>query len=168
MFSQNEKVAGLLLLVGGILYLWLDSIGVHYSNFDLVNVGLVLLGVLMIAGAYFIQVAFKSMLFTILIVLAAIGTLVIGVVPYGGPSSLYYPFAYLGYVFFALSAIMSYKFEKSPLKYVSIILGVLSLLGLVLWVSGVEISSGITVSPTVIDYLILPWLITFGAYIAHE
>jgi hypothetical protein len=166
MFSHNEKYAGLLLVVGGIIYLWSDSVGVHYDSTVLINVGVALLGVLMLAGAYFLQIAFKSTLFTILVVLAAIGTIGVGVIPFGGTA--YYAFAYLGYVFFGLSAIMSYKFVKSPLNYISILLGVLSLLGLLLWVSGVDLGSGVKASPIVIDYLILPWLVAFGANIIRE
>ncbi len=165
MFSQNEKYAGLLLVVGGIIYLWSDSVGVHYDSTALVEVGLVLLGVLMLVGAYFLHTAFKSTLFTILVILAGIGTIGVGVLPFG--DATYYAFAYLGYAFFGLSAIMSYKFAKSPLNYIFILLGVLSLLGLLLWVSGVDLG-GVRVSPIVIDYLILPWLVAFGANIIRE
>lgn len=165
MFSQNEKYAGLLLVVGGIIYLWSESVGVHYGSTVLVNAGVALLGVLMLVGAYFLQIAFKSTLFTILVVLAGIGTIGVGVLPFGDMT--YYAFAYLGYAFFGLSALMSYKFVKSPLNYIFILLGVLSLLGLLLWVSGVDLG-GVRASPVVIDYLILPWLVAFGANIIQE
>jgi len=166
MFTKNEKVAGLLFIVGGIVYLWSDGVGVHYGSTNLVNLGLVLLGVLMIAGAYFMQVAYKSVPLTVFVVLAAIGSIAIAFLPFGGTA--YYAFADLGYVFFGLSAIMSYKIAKSPLNYLFIILGVLTLLGLLLWVSGIDFGSGVKASPTVIDYIALPWLITFGASIVRE
>ena len=166
MFSQNEKLAGLFFVVGGIVYLWANGAGVHYGSAMLTEIGLVLLGVLMLAGAYFTQVAFKSTLLTIFLVLAAVGSIGVAAAPMGG--SVYYALAYLGYASFGISAILSYKYTKSPFNYLFLVLGVLSLIGLLLWVANVNFGSGMTASPTIVDFLALPWLVAFGANIARE
>jgi hypothetical membrane protein len=120
---------------------------------------------LMIVGAVFFQLARKSTVFTILLALAGIGTIGVGVFSVG--SNVYYAFAYLGYLFFAFAAIVSYKYERSPLSIISLLLGILSLIMFGLWVSGVSIG-GMVISPSSVDNLILPWLIGFGAHIIGE
>jgi uncharacterized membrane protein len=158
----NKTIAGSLLLVGGVAYIFGFGVGSHYSNLQVENASIVVLGLLMVASAYFVQKGFKSAIFSILIALAGIGTIGIGVATFN--MDVYLLFAYIGYTFFGLSAIMAYKFVKSPFSYLSVLLGALSLILLGLWVSGIDIG-GATVSPGLIDNVIMPWLIGFGAYI---
>ena len=162
----NKTIAGSFLFVGGVLYIFGANIGGKYGNDMIVNLSVVLLGLLMIASTYFIQRAFKSTLFSILIAIAGVGTVGVGLFPWG--SEIYYVLAGIGYVFFGLSAIMSYKFEKSPLSYLSILLGVLAFIALVLWAFGIDLGSGVKVTPLAVDNLILPWLIGFGAHIIGD
>jgi hypothetical membrane protein len=117
----------------------------------------------MIAGTYYVNQVYKSTLFSALILIAGIGTAGVGLLPQD--SDIYFVFAYIGYVAFALGAIFSYKYQNKPLNYISIILGILSLVALILWISGVEISSGVTVSPIIADFPVLLWLIGFSAHI---
>jgi hypothetical protein len=162
MTFANKTVAGTLLFVGGVIYVFGVGIGIHYSNTTVLNASEVLVGLLIIAGAIFIQKALKSMPFTILLILAGIGAFYI-LLPLN--SNEYYALAYMGYIFFGLAAIMSYKFEKSPLSYISVLLGILALIMFALWVSGINLGSGVKIAPSVVDDLIVPWLLGFGAHI---
>lgn len=158
----NKTIAGTLLFVGGVISVFGVGIGEHYSNNTVLNASIVLTGLLIIAGAIFIQKALKSMPFTIMLILGGIGAFYI-LLPLN--SNEYYALAYIGYIFLGLAAIMSYKFEKSPLSYISVLLGILALIMFALWVSGINLGSGVKISPSAVDNLILPWLLGFGAHI---
>jgi len=163
---KNKTIAGTLLFLGGILYVLGTVIGDKYGNTMVYNAAVLLLGILMIAGAYFTQLTFKSGIFTILLILAGIGTAGVGLLE--KDSTIYFAFAVIGYVAFALSAIFSYKYEKSPLGHFSVVLGLFTLIALVLWFSGMELSPGITITPIIADFPVLLWLIGFGAHILGE
>ncbi len=158
----NKTIAGSLLFIGGITYIFGFGAGSHYSNIQVENASIVVLGVLMVISGYFLQKGFKSVIFSIMIALAGIGTIGIGVATWN--MDVYFIFAALGYIFFGLSAVMTYKFAKSPFSYLSMILGVLALVLLGLWASGVDLV-GATISPGLIDNVIMPWLVAFGAHI---
>lgn len=159
----NKTLSGSILFVGAIIYILGTIAGEKFANVTLYNASVVLLGVLMLISVYFIQNAFKSIIFSASLALAGIGTIGIGLLTYA--STEYYAFAGLGYVFFALSAIMSYKYEKAPLSYLSIILGAAALVTLGLWVGNVDLGSGMKVTPIIIDMIVLLWLSGFGAHI---
>ena len=168
---QNKTISGSILFIGSIIYLLGTVLGEKFSivtfyNITLYNASTALLGVLMLIGVYFIYSAFKSPIFSGLIAVAGIGTVGVGLLTYA--STEYYIFAGLGYIFFGLSAIMSYRFEKAPLSFLSIILGVAALIAFGLWVGKVDLGSGMTVTPIVIDTLILLWLAGFSAHIIGD
>ena len=165
MIFANKTVAGTMLFVGGVIYVFGVGIAEHYSNTTVLNTSVILSGLLIIAGAIFIQRALKSMPFTILLILAGISAFYI-LLP--GGSNEYNALAYIGYIFAGLAAIMSYKFVKSPMSYISVLLGILALIMFGLWVSGVDLGSGVKISSSAIDNLILPWLIGFGAYMIGD
>jgi hypothetical protein len=162
----NKTISGSLLFIGSVVYLLGTVVGEKFGNTIVFNAAVVLLGLLMLVSVYFIQRAFKSTLFSAILALAGIGTIGVGLLTFG--STEYYVFADIGYIFFALSAIMSYKYEKAPLSYLSVILGVGSLLAFLLWVASVDLGSGMKVTPIIIDTLILLWLTGFGAHIINK
>ena len=162
----NKTLSGSILFVGAVVYILGTVAGEKFGNVTLYNASVVLLGLLMLLSVYFIQKAFKSIIFSALIALAGIGTIGVGLLTYA--STEYYVLAGIGYIFFALSAIMSYKYEKAPLTYLSIILGVIALLSLGLWAGNIELGPGIKITPIIIDMAMLLWLSGFGAHIIGE
>ena len=166
MSNGNKTLSGIILFVGSIIYILGTILGDKYGNITLYNASIVLLGILMLISAYFIQKAFKSVIFSLSLVLAAIGTIGVGLLTFA--STEYYALAGLGYVFFAISAVLSYKYVKAPLNYISVILGVVALLALGLWAGNIDLGSGIMVTPITIDMLELLWLAGFGAHIIGE
>lgn len=166
MTSGNKTIAGTILFVAGVLYLFGTDIGTHFSNTNLFNSSVIVLGLLVIVSAFFIQMAYKSVIFTILLVVTGITAVVYILFPVN--SNTYLAFAYTGYIFAGLAAIASYKFEKSPLSYISILLGILIIITFALWAAKVDLSSGIQMPPSAIDDLIMPWLIGFGAHIIQD
>ena len=166
MDSKNKTLSGSILFVGSIVYLLGTVTGEKFGNMSLYNTSIVLLGIIVLISIYFIQNAFKSPIFSGLLAVAGIGTIGVGLLNYA--STEYYVFAGLGYVFFGLSAIMSYRYEKAPLSYLSIILGAAAFIALGLWAGKVDLGSGMTVTPIIIDTLILLWLAGFSANIIGE
>jgi len=145
---DNKRIAGLLIFVGAVQFVLAVIISeAIYSGYcvgqqamsDLGNwslagnsaaifdVSAILLGLFVIAGAYFIQRGFKNRRFTSLLVMTGVGNVVVGVVAENIFLPVHSVFALVIFVFWAASAIMSYRFEKAPLSYVSVIVGAVTL-----------------------------------------
>ena len=160
---ENKKIAGSILFLGAVIYIMGTVIGDKYGEALIYNSSVLLLGLFMIIGAYYIQQTFKTGIFSILLIIAGLGTAALGLLEQD--STVYFAFATIGYIAFALSAVFSYKFEKTPFNYFSVILGISTLIAFALWVSGIELSAGVTITPIIADFPVLLWLLGFGAYI---
>jgi hypothetical membrane protein len=186
----NKKVAGLLFFVGVVQFVLAIviseavysgySVGQYVSDLGdwnlagnyaaIFNASIILSGMLIIAGAYFIQRGFKNRLFTSLLFIYGIGGVGVGLFAENISLPVHSVFALVAMVSGASSAIMSYKFVKSPLSYVSVILGAVSLLALVLFMLG-QGSSGFYLGLALggmerfIIYPVLLWMLGFGAYL---
>jgi len=146
-----------------------SSAGNYAAIFD---VSVLLLGLTVIAGAYFIQRIFRNKLFTALLSVSGAGVVAMALVA-NFSLQLHSIFAMVTFVALAVSAFMSYKFEKSPLSYVSVVLGVVMLSALVLFVLG-QVNSGFYLGISIggmerfIIYPALLWLLGFGAYLIGD
>jgi len=175
------RVAGFLIFVGGVqcvlaiilaeaLYPgysssknWISDLGVGPSA-TVFNSTMILLGVLGIAGAYFVQQAFHSRIFPFLMTLASIGAIGVGVFPENVPP-LHSISSSITFLFAALSALSSYKLQKPPLSHISVILGAFALLALILTFTGTYLGLGKGGMERMIAYPELLWLISFGSYL---
>jgi hypothetical membrane protein len=80
------------------------------------------------------------------------------------------------WVFAAPTAILSYRFQRKPLSYISVILGLVSLIAVILFLSEVYITTpfdfylgiGRGGMQRMIQYPILLWLLGFGAYLIGD
>jgi hypothetical membrane protein len=186
---NNKRTAGLVIFVGAVQFVLAIiiseavysgySVGQQYmsdlgnwslaGNFAAIwNVSAILLGLFVIAGAYFIQRGFKNRLFTSLLVITGVGVVGMGVVAEDISDPVHSIFALFAFVFMAAAAIMSYKFVKSPLSYVSVILGAVSLLALVFYFSGFYLGLGLGGMQRLIIYPSLLWNLGFGAYLIGD
>ena len=135
------------------------------------NASAILWGISLIAGAYFIQRVFKNRLFTSLLVITGVGSVSAGVITINISFSVHGILGLIAFVSAAASAIMSYKFVKSPLSYVSVILGSVALLATVLFFLGQGSSDfylGLGGMERFIVYPVLLWMLGFGAYLIGE
>jgi len=178
---DNRKVAGSLLFVGGVICFlgiiiaealypgystsenYISDLGVGPSSL-IFNSSVFLLGVLVLFGAYFIQRAFDFKLFSVLAAIAGIGMIGVGLFTEDA-GVIHGIFSLVIFLFAGLSAITSYKLEKSPLSYLSIVLGVMSLLALVVFASGIYLGLGKGGMERMIVYPALLWAVGFGAHI---
>ena len=191
---NDKKTAGLLLFVGDVQFVLAviisEAIYSGYSvgqqamsdlgNWNLAgnsaaifDVTVILLGMFVIVSAYFIQRIFKNRLFTSFAVLIGVGCVGVGMVAENIHLSLHSVFALIVFVFDVAAAIMSYKFVKSPLSYVSVILGAVSILALILFILGggnlgFYLGIGLGGMERFIIYPLLLWELGFGAYLIGD
>ncbi len=178
---KYRKIAGLLLCVGGVqcvlgiiiaeaLYPgystsenWISDLGVGPSAL-IFNSSVFLLGVLGIAGAYFIQRAFNPSVFSVLLAIASIGAIGVGLFTEDVPM-LHSIFSAIIFLFAGLSALVSYKLQKPPLSYLSIVLGAVALLALVLTSAGTYLGLEKGGMERMIAYPELLWIVAFGGHL---
>ena len=193
---NNKRIAGLLFLAGTVQFVLVviisESVYSGYSvghqavsdlgdwnlagNYAAIfNASVILLGSLVISGAYFILREIKSRLFSSLLVIGGVGMIGVGVVAENISFSVHVVLALFIFVFFAATAIMSYKFEKSPLSHMSVVLGVLMLLAIILLIlgrgqvnSGFYLGIGYGGMERLIIYPLLLWTLGFGAYLIGD
>lgn len=178
---DSRSIAGLLVFVGGVqcvlgiiiaeaLYPgyntsenWISDLGIGPSAL-IFNSSVFLLGVLGITGTYFIHRVFNSRLFSILLAIANMGAIGVGLFTedFGIVHTI---FAVILFLFIGLTAILSYKLQKPPLSYLSVLLGALALLAIVLVASETYLGLGKGGMERMIAYPALLWVIGFGAYL---
>ena len=178
---DDGKMAGFLLFGGGVQFLfgmviaesfypgysvsenYISDLGVGTTAL-IFNSSVFLLGVLSVACAYFIQRAFGSRLLFVLLTLTGIGAMGVGVFPETA-GAVHAIASLVTFLFGGLSAIMSYKLQKPPLSYASVLLGILSLAALVLFISGTYLGLGKGGMERMIAYPTLLWAAGFGGYL---
>jgi hypothetical membrane protein len=191
---DDKKIAGLLIFVGvAQLVLAVVISEAIYSGYsigqqpmsDLGNwslagnsaaifdVSVILLGMLAVVGAYFIQRIFKNRLFSSLLVITGVCSIGVGIVAENINLPLHSVFSVIVFVLGAVTAIMSYKFVKSPFSHISVILGALILLAFVLFIlgrgrSGFYLGLGEGGMERLIIYPLLLWLLGFGAHLIGD
>lgn len=181
---ENKKVAGFLLLVGVVQFIlgmiisealypeystsgnYISDLGVGPSAL-IFNSSIILLGVLIVAGSYFVQRAFNSKLFSILLAITGIGAVGVGIFTEDYPP-LHGIFSLITFLFAGISIIVSSKFERPPLSYFSILLGAASLVSLVLFGSGVYLGLGKGGMERMIAYPVLLGAIGLGGYFVGD
>ena len=127
------------------------------------NSSVILLGLFVLVGAYFLQRAFHWKPATAMIALAGIGAIGVGFFP--ETTGVWHGlFSLIVFLFAGLSAIVTSRFQKVPLFYFSIILGFLTLGALVLYVGGNYLGLGPGGMERMIVYPVLVATIAFGGH----
>ena len=126
------------------------------------NSSVTLLGLLAIVASYFVQRGFRSRVFTFLVVMTGLGATGVGVFPETA-GVIHQRVSLITFVFAGLSAIASYRLQKAPSSYFSILLGVMTLAALALYVSNLFLGLGPGGMERMIVYPALIWAIGLGA-----
>ncbi len=181
---NDRTVAGSLLLVGNAQYIisiivsesvypnysislnYISDLGVGPTA-AIFNFSVFLAGLMGIVGTYFIHREFHNRAFTAFIGLYGIGAMVVGIFPEttGLPHLIATTTAFL---FGGLAAITAYKFEKKPLNYFSVILGVLSLTAMILFIGHAYLGLGKGGMEHMIIYPLWVWEIAFGGHLINN
>ena len=178
------RIAGTMLFLGGVQFVIVmviaEAIYPGYSvstNFisdlgvgpvaTLFNSSVSLLGLTAVLGAYFAQRTFHQPILTALFAIAGAGTIGVGVFP-ETVRAIHLFVSLVTFVFGGLSAIAAYPLEKRPLNLLSILMGVISLVALSLFATGIYLGLGPGGMERMIAYPILLWLIGFGAQLMGD
>ena len=191
---DNKRVAGLLFIVAVVQYVLAivvsEAVNPGYSvgqqmvselgdwslagnNAAILNTSIILYGLLVITGAYYIQRIVKNRLFAPLLAINGIGSIVCGFVSLNISFEVHGTFGLIAFISIVAAAIMSYKFLKSPLSYISVILGAITLLAIVLFMAGQGDSAfylglGLGGIERIIIYPMALWLLGVGAYLIGD
>jgi hypothetical membrane protein len=184
------SLSGTLFLIGGLQWLigllaaesWYDG---YSSRIDYVsdlgtgptsiiyNSSVFIMGLLIVIGSFFLHQAQEKKLLPALLTVSGIGAMGVGVFP-GNLQPMHSIFTLLAILFGAFATIASYSHQKKPLSYISIILGMMSLVlsfvffpYLGLPVGSTETFLGIAKGSMErwAIYPILAWIIAFGSYL---
>ncbi len=179
---NDKRMAGSLLFIGGVQFLmmmivaealypsysvsenWISDLGVGDTSL-LFNSSVFFLGVMGLVAAFFIRrtSSFKS--FFIVLTMASVGITGVGLFSedFGIIHSV---FSLMTFLFGGFAAILSYKLQKPPFSYLSVLLGAVTLFALTLTLSGVYLGLGKGGMERMIAYPALLWAIGFGGYLA--
>ena len=189
MFFDSKKIAGLILILAAAQFIFavifaetLDSTYNLYKPIIYLGTGsaaalfdssLLLLGILGLVGAYFFFRVSKDKLFLLLLAITSITMGLVGI--FTENSGQIHVFFVRTFMIFEIpTAIYAFRFQKSPLSYVSVALGLIILFGNIFFLGGAYVSQslflGLAPGPwqRLIVYPFLLWMLTFGAYLIGE
>lgn len=187
----DEKVAGLLLFIGGVQFLLAIEIGAMVSpgynistnylselafgpSAPFWNFSLFLLGIIGVIFAYLIYRLFSSKdllytrLFSIFFILFGVGAMMVVLFPAGFPMGLHSISALIAFGFGGVAMIVSFKLQETPLSYITIVLGVMELVALVLYTFGIYLGLGPGGMERMIVYPAAFWTVAFGTYLMQK
>jgi hypothetical membrane protein len=186
MKQTDSKVAGALIFVGATQFvlcmLVAECLYPNYSvsgnyisdlgKLDAVsapvfNTSVFVLGLTVVAGTYFLRRIIQNKIFLSILILCGIGVMGVGIFPEDFVP-IHLVVSLMAFLFGALSAIASYKFQKPPLSYFAVVLGLISLAALILFGLEIYLSLGKGGMERMIAYPILLWAIGFGGYLIKE
>lgn len=197
MLFSKEKIPGTLLFIAATQFVicleiaeslyprfslsenWISDLGVGPSAL-IFNGSVILLGVLIISAGFLQRRNSDFKVLNILLTVMAIGTIGIGIFTEDF-SYLHGAIAAVAFLFAGLAEIASAKVLKKPLSTISIILGVITILALALYATGMATSGSITSTQAndsifylglgpggmerMIIYPALMWLAGFGGHL---
>jgi hypothetical membrane protein len=189
MSYDHRKVAGALVFVGGSQFVlgmlvaealypsysisqnYISDLGVGPSAL-IFNSSVLLLGLMVVVGAYFFHGSFRNRLFTGLLVLAGAGAMGVGVFP-ENYHTMHEIVSGIAFIFGGLLPIAAYRLVRKPFSYLSVVMGVLSPSAMVLLSAHYSFSPGeqyfLGLGPggmeRMIVYPILLWEAAFGGYL---
>jgi len=199
MTYSDRKIAGAILFIGALEFVFgLNlaedfypgySVSMNYisdlgANCDVTcnivqpssaifNSSVFLLGLLVLVATFFIFRAYRTKLLSALLVLAGIGAMGVGVFSETSPI-MHWIVSLIAFLFGGLSALASFKIEKAPKNYLSVVLGILTLTALFLFVSGEFLGLGnfLGLGPggmeRLIVYPVMLWAIGLGSTMMHN
>jgi hypothetical membrane protein len=162
MASPNGRIAGVLFLVASAQFIWglvvSEALYPGYSVADnyisdlgvgpsavVFNSSAFLLGLLSLAGAYFLPRTDEFRSLTVLLILMAIGAMGVGIFT-SAFTAIHGAVSLMAFGFGGLSALASFRVSKLPLSAISVTLGAMTLGALVLFAGGLATTGSLVSS----------------------
>ena len=193
--STNLERAGLLLFIAGVLIFMsiitgeifypreysystrdntISDLGVTKFSDSIItqpsatifNTTMIITGIMILIAIYFVHMNYKKYFVSIPLTLFGLGVLGVGVFP-GNITPWHRLFAMITFVFGGVGTIASCKIVRSPLRYVFIVLGIISLVSLFIggFMQAFIPFLGIGGTERWVAYPIVFWMLGFGSYI---
>ena len=134
---------------------------IHQPSASIFNTSVSLLGVLALVSSYFIWREFHNRSISLLLGLSGIGMVGVGLFPETA-GIVHLIASFIAFFFGGLSAIATYKLVKAPFAYLSVLMGMISLIALALFISEIFLGLGPGGMERMIAYPLLLWVIGFG------
>lgn len=149
---------------------WSDSLAA--TSAYLFNGSIILLGASILVTSWFLFRSIVDRVFPIVIALAGIGAIGVGVFPEGEGNPLrlqiiHTIFSFIAFFFSALSALVAFRIVRAPLNYLSVLLGLASLVALGFFATGIGDYAGLGIGgmERMVVWPVLTWAIAFGGYL---
>ena len=143
---------------------YISDLGVR-AGATVFNATIIILGITILATSWFIFRAFKDRILMIVVLLTGMGAIGVGIFTEKAPDGLHSIASFITFLFAALSAIVALRILHPPFSYLSIALGVGSLLALGLYIAKEYLELGNGGMERMIVYPVLTWGIGFGGYL---
>jgi len=178
---DDRRMAGLILFVGvfqftiGLMVAaavdpeysihrnYISDLGVR-AGAQIFNVSIIYLGISLAYAAYYIDRSLASRRFSLLLLVPAIGAIGVGVFPEHVPV-LHLLFAFVAFSGAGFTAIATSRLTAPPLSYLCVFVGILALVALALFASGMYFVLGVGGMERMIVIPVIAWGLAFAGYL---
>ncbi len=143
---------------------YISDLGVG-STASIFNTSIIIFGILIVITSYLVYKGFNAKLFPSLMFIAGAGAALVGVFPENSPYNIHTIVSFITFFFGSLAVISSFKLQKPLMSYISLIVGLISFISLILYVSGITLGIGFGGLERMIAYPILLWTLYFSGYL---
>ncbi|MEM3703396.1 MAG: DUF998 domain-containing protein [Candidatus Bathyarchaeia archaeon] len=186
MSQADRRIAGALIFIGATQFIlcmiiaeclypnysvsgnYISDLGkLDAKSAPIFNTSVFVLGLTVVTSAYFLRRTVHNKVFLTFLVLCGIGAMGVGIFPedFG---TIHFTVSLTAFLFGALSAIISHKFQKPPLSHLAVILGLISLASLILFGLKIHFNLGEGGMERMIAYPILLWAIGFAGSLIEK
>jgi hypothetical membrane protein len=147
-----------------VAYNYISDLGAGLTA-PIFNSSIILLGIVVVISSRLLYQVFKSRLLSIVLFLTGFGAAGVGVFPEGSPHNLHTVMSAVTFIFAGVTPITAYRFTPKPISWISIMMGIVSLVALGLFTSENYLGLGHGGMERMIVYPVLLWALVFGGYI---
>jgi hypothetical membrane protein len=129
------------------------------------NTSIIIFGIVIVIVSYLVYKSINVKLFPALMFIAGLGAALVGVFPENSPYHIHTLVSFVTFFFGSLAVISSFRIQKRIMSYISVLIGLLSLISLGLFISGITLGIGVGGIERLIAYPILLWTLYFSGYL---
>jgi hypothetical membrane protein len=144
---------------------YISDLGVGTAAAPIFDGSIILLGALLVLCSWFVLRAYHDRLLMVALAVAGIGAAGVGIFTEGSPFGLHSAFSLVTFVSAALATIFAFRVVHAPLRYLSVVFGVVSFAALGLYVTSNYLGLGAGGMERMIVWPVLVWGIGFGGYL---